>query len=146
MTNVPNHLNHSTWECKYHIVFTPKYRKKEIYGFIRRELKDVFHRLAQQKECRIEEGYLMLDHVHMLISIPPKHSVAHVLGFLKGKSSIWIAQNVANKQRNFVGHKFWARGYFVSTVGADEKTIRSYIQNQESDDKRLDSLTLFNRV
>lgn len=81
----------------------------------------------------------------MLISIPPKHSVSQVLGFIKGKSSIWIAQNIANKQRNFVGHKFWARGYFVSTVGADEKAVRSYIQNQEVEDKRLDELSLFNR-
>jgi putative transposase len=127
------------------VVFTPKYRKKELYGFIKKELRDVFHRLAKQKECMIEEGHLMPDHVHMLISIPPKHSVSTVLGFLKGKSSIWIAQNVAGKQRNFVGHKFWARGHFVSTVGADEKTIRAYIQNQEADDKRLDNLTLFNR-
>jgi len=87
----------------------------------------------------------MPDHVHMLISIPPKHSVAQILGFLKGKSSIWVAQNIANKQRNFVGHKFWARGYYVSTVGADEKTIRAYIQNQESEDKRSDDLSLFNR-
>ena len=146
MTIVSNQLNHSTWECKYHVVFTPKYRKKELYGFLRKELKDVFHRLAQQKECSIEEGYLMPDHVHMLISIPPKHSVSNILGFLKGKSSIWIAQNIANKQRNFAGHKFWARGYFVSTVGADEKTILSYIQNLETDDKRLDDLNLFNRV
>ena len=83
MSNVSNHLNHSTWECKYHVVFTPKYRKKELYGFLRKELKDVFHRLAKQKECSIEEGYLMPDHVHMLISIPPKHSVSSVLGFLK---------------------------------------------------------------
>ena len=145
MTNVPNHLNHSTWECKYHVVFTPKYRKKAIFGLIRRDLKDVFHRLALQKECVIEEGHLMPDHVHMLISIPPKHAVASILGFLKGKSSIWVAQNIDNKKQNFVGHKFWARGYFVSTVGADEKTIRHYIQNQESEDKRLDDLTLFNR-
>jgi putative transposase len=126
-------------------VFTPKYRKKELYGFLRRELKDVLHRLAKQKECLIEEGYLMPDHIHMLISIPPKHAVSHVVGFLKGKSSIWIAQNVAGKQRNFAGHKFWSRGYFVSTVGLDEKTIRTYIQNQESDDKRIDQLNLFNR-
>ena len=145
MTTVPNHLNHSTWECKYHVVFTPKYRKKALFGLIHKELKDVFHRLARQKECIIEEGHLMPDHVHMLISIPPKHAVADILGFLKGKSSIWIAQNIANKKQNFVGHKFWARGYFVSTVGADEKTIRNYIQNQESEDKRLDDLTLFNR-
>ena len=130
-------------ECKYHVVFTPKYRKKMLYGLIRKDLQAVFHRLAKQKECVIEEGFLMPDHVHMLISIPPKHSVAKVLGFLKGKSSIWVAQNIKGKQQNFVGHKFWARGYFVSTVGADEKIIRSYIQNQEQEDKRLDDL--FNR-
>ena len=140
-----NNLNHSTWECKYHIVFTPKYRKKVLYGLIRKQLKDVFHRLSQQKDCLIEEGYLMRDHVHMLISIPPKHSISGVIGFIKGKSSIWIAQNIANRQRNFAGHKFWARGYFVSTVGADEKVIKSYIQNQESSDKKLDNLDLFNR-
>ncbi|MBY0500934.1 MAG: IS200/IS605 family transposase [Alphaproteobacteria bacterium] len=145
MTTIPNHLNHSTCECKYHAVFTPKYRKKALYGLIRKELKDVFHRLARQKECVIEEGHLMTDHIHMLISISPKHSISQILGFIKGKSSIWIAQNIANKQRNFVGHKFWARGYFVSTVGADEKTIRSYIQNQEAEDKLLDELSLFNR-
>ena len=140
MSNTHNHLNHSTWECKYHVVFTPKYRKKMLYGMIRKDLQAVFHRLAKQKECVIEEGFLMPDHVHMLISIPPKHSVAKVLGFLKGKSSIWVAQNIKGKQQNFVGHKFWARGYFVSTVGADEKIIRSYIQNQEKEDKRLDEL------
>lgn len=145
MTTILNHLNHSTWDCKYHVVFTPKYRKKILYGVIRKELKEVFHRLARQKECVIEEGHLMPDHIHMLISIPPKYSVSQVLGFMKGKSSIWVAQNISNKQRNFVGHKFWARGYFVSTVGADEKIIRSYIQNQEIEDKRLDELSLFNR-
>lgn len=138
-----NHLNHCTWECKYHIVFTPKYRRKELFGFIRKELKEVFHRLARQKECKIEEGYLMPDHVHMMISIPPKHSVATIVGFLKGKSSIWIAQNIAGKQKNFVGHKFWARGYFVTTVGINEEIIRKYVQNQESEDKRIDDL--FNR-
>ncbi len=146
MTTVPNYLNHSTWECKYHVVFTPKYRKKVFYGMIRKELRDVFHRLTKQKESVIEEGHPMPDRVHMLISIPPKHSVAEILGFLKGRSSIWTAQNIANKHRNFVGHKFWARGYFVSTVGADERTIRNYIRNQESEDKRLDDLSLFNRA
>ena len=140
-----NHLNHSSWECKYHVVFTPKYRKKTIFGLIQRDLKDVFHRLAKQKECIIEDGYRMVDHVHMLISIPPKHSVSHIVGFLKGKSSIWVAQTVNNRQKNFVGQKFWARGYFVSTVGADEKVIKNYIQNQESDDKRTDQLNLFDR-
>ena len=140
MTTVINNLNHSTWDCKYHVVFTPKYRKKVLYGAIRRDLRDVLHRLAKQKECTIESGHLMPDHVHMLIAIPPKHSVAMIVGFLKGKSSIWIAQNVANKQRNFVGHKFWARGYFVSTVGANEQIIRAYIENQEKEDQRLQDL------
>ena len=143
MTIVTNNLNPSTWDCKYHVVCTPKYRKKVLYGMIRRDLRDVFHRLAKQKECVIESGHLMPDHVHMLIAIPPKHSVSTILGFLKGKSSIWMAQNVANKQRNFAGHKFWARGYFVSTVGANEQVIRAYIENQEQEDQRLE--TLFDR-
>jgi REP-associated tyrosine transposase len=140
MATVTNNLNHSTWDCKYHVVFTPKYRKKVLYGMIRRDLRDVFPRLVKQKECVIEAGHLMPDHVHMLMAIPPKHSVSNILGFLKGKSSIWIAQNIANKPRNFAGHKFWARGYFVSTVGANEKVIRAYIENQEKEDKRLDDL------
>jgi putative transposase len=142
MTQVTDQLNHSTWECKYHVVFTPKYRKKALSGPIRKELKAVFHRLAAQKSRKIEEGHLMLDHVHMLSSIPPKLAVASVVGFLKGKSSIWVAQNIAGKKQNFVGHKFWARGYDVSTVGAGEKTIRAYIRNQESEDKRLDEASL----
>jgi len=112
---------------------------------IKKERKDVFHGLALQKECKIEEGYLMSDHVHMLISIPPKHSVSSIVGFLKGKSSIWVAQNISKKQRNFVGHKFWARGYFVNTVGANEEQIRNYVQSQEKDDQRYDQLDLFNR-
>ena len=112
--------NHATWECKYHVVFIPKYRKKVIFGVIKKRLGDVFHELARRRESKIEEGHLMPDHVHMLISIPPKYSVAEVIGFMKGKSSIWIAQNVERKARNFTGHKFWARGYFVSTVGRDE--------------------------
>lgn len=112
---------------------------------IRKDLKDVFHRLAAQKSCKIEEGHLIPDHVHLLISIPPKHAVASIVGFLKGKSSIWVAQNIATKKQNFVGHKFWARGYYVLTVGADEKAVRVYIQNQESEYKRLDELSLFDR-
>ena len=99
-----NHLNHATWECKYHVVFTPKYRKKLLFGKIKRHLGQVFHDLARRKECRIEEGHLMPDHVHMLISIPPKYSVAQIIGYMKGKSSIWIAQNVERKMRNFLGH------------------------------------------
>ena len=133
-----NHLNHATWECKYHVVFTPKYRKKLLFGKIKRHLGQVFHDLARRKECRIEEGHLMPDHVHMLISIPPKYSVAQIIGYMKGKSSIWIAQNVERKMRNFLGHKFWARGYFVTTVGRDEEVIRAYIRNQELADRQLE--------
>jgi REP-associated tyrosine transposase len=142
MSQDHNHLNHATWECKYHVVFTPKYRKKALFGQIRRHLGTVFRELARRKECQIEEGHLMPDHVHMLISIPPKYSVAEVIGYLKGKSSIWIAQNVERKMRNFLGHKFWARGYFVSTVGRDEEMIRAYIKNQELADKQLDQMQL----
>jgi putative transposase len=124
------------------VVFIPKYRKKTIFGKIKKNLGVVFHDLARRRECRIEEGHLMPDHVHMLISIPPKYSVAEVVGFIKGKSSIWIAQNVERKAKNFTGHKFWARGYFVSTVGQDEETIRAYIKNQELQDRQMDQLTL----
>jgi putative transposase len=133
-------LNHSTWECKYHVVFIPKYRKKRIYGEIRRELGSIFHELARQKECKILEGHLMGDHVHMLIAIPPKYAVSQVVGFIKGKSAIAIARTFMGKKRNFVGQNFWARGYFVSTVGRDEEIVRRYIQNQEKEDQRLDRL------
>lgn len=135
-------LAHSRWECKYHVIFIPKYRKKRIFGQIRRYLGEVFHRLARQKECRIEEGHLMPDHVHMMISIPPKYSVAQVIGFIKGKSAIHIAREFAGRKRNFVGQKFWARGYFVSTVGRDETVIREYIRNQEQEEIRLEQLEL----
>ncbi len=102
MSQAQNHLNHTTWECKYHVVFTQKYREGALFGQIRRHLGTIFHDLARRKECKIEEGKLMPDHVHILISIPPKYSVAEVIGFLKGKSSIWIAQNVERKVRNFL--------------------------------------------
>ena len=135
-------LNHSRWECKYHIDFIPKYRKKRIFGQIKRYLGEVFHRLARQKECSIEEGHIMADDVHMMISIPPKYSVAQVVGFIKGKSAIHIAREFAGRKRNFVGQSFWARGYFVSTVGRDEAVIREYIRNQEQEDRRLEQLKL----
>ena len=138
-----NHLNHSTWECKYHVVFTPKYRKKTLFGRIRRDLKDVFHRLASQKGCVIEEGHLMVDHVHMMISIPPKYAVSQVVGYIKGKSAIHLARVYGERKRNFVGQHFWARGYFVSTVGRDEDVIRNYIRNQEKEDKRLEQMNLW---
>jgi len=135
-------LNHSRWECKYHVVFIPKYRKKAIFGQIRRDLGEVLKRLAQQKESQIEEGHLMPDHVHMMISIPPKYAVSQVIGYVKGKSAIHIARTYSDRKRNFVGQHFWARGYFVSTVGRDEEVIREYIRHQEAEDRRIDQLKL----
>jgi putative transposase len=136
-------LSHSKWECKYHVVFIPKYRRRVLYGQLRSHLGEVFHRLARQKESRIEEGHLMSDHVHMLISIPPKYAVCQVIGFIKGKSAIHLARVYGERQRNFTGQHFWARGYFVSTVGRDEAMIRTYIQHQEREDQRMDQLKLW---
>ena len=127
MTNYRS-LNHTKWACQYHVVFIPKYRKKAIYGELRGYLGEVLRRLAQQRESEVEEGHLLVDHVHMLLSIPPKHSVAQVIGYIKGKSAIHIAREFAGRPRNFVGQHFWARGYFVSTVGRDEQSGRTYIQ------------------
>ena len=127
MSNLYQSLSHSRWNCKYHLVFVPKYRKKVIFGEIREFLGPIFHELARQKECRIVEGYLMRDHVHMCIEIPPKHAVSSVVGFLKGKSAIAIARQFSGKHRNFNGENFWARGYAVSTVGFEEEEVRRYI-------------------
>ncbi len=118
-------LRHSAWECKYHVVFIPKCRRKTLYGQIRRELGGIFRELARQKECEIMERHLMVDHVHMLISVPPKYAVAQVMGYIKGKSAIHIARVYAGRRRNFVGQHFWARGYWVSTVGKNEAAVRS---------------------
>ena len=109
MTNYRS-LNHTKWACQYHVVFIPKYRKKAIYGELRGYLGEVLRRLAQQRESEVEEGHLLVDHVHMLLSIPPKHSVAQVIGYIKGKSAIHIAREFAGRPRNFVGQHFWARG------------------------------------
>ena len=129
-------LQHTEWECKYHIVFIPKYRRKVLYGELRKHLGEIIRRLARQKECEIEEGHLMPDHVHIMISIPPKYAVAQVMGYIKGKSAIHIARQFGGIRRNFTGQSFWARGYFVSTVGRDEEVIRQYIQHQEIEDRR----------
>jgi putative transposase len=111
-----------------------------LYGTIRQHLGEIFRRLARQRECEIEEGHLVADHVHMMISIPPKHSVSQVVGYIKGKSAIHIARQFGGRRRNFTGQHFWARGYFVSTVGRDEEVIRQYIRNQEVEDQRQDQL------
>ena len=136
-------LSHSKWECKYHVVFIPKCRRRALYEQLRRHLGEVFRDLAQHRESRILEGHLMPDHVHMLISIPPKYAVSQVIGYLKGKSAIHLARVYGGRKRNFVGQHFWARGYFVSTVGRDEATVREYIRRQEEEDKRLDELDLW---
>ena len=135
-------LRHTTWECKYHVVFIPKCRRKVLFGQLRGELGIVFRALAEEKESEIMEGHLMPDHVHMMISVPPKYSVSQVVGYLKGKSAIHIARVYAGRRKNFVGQNFWARGYWVSTVGKDEASVRRYIQEQEKEDKRLEQMNL----
>jgi len=131
-------LGHTKWDFKYHVVFIPKRRRKALFGALRKHLRKLFHELARQ----IVEGHLMSDHVHMCISIPPKYSVANVVGFIKGKSAISIARNFRGKTKNFTGENFWARGYFVTTVGLDEEMVRNYIREQESEDERYEQLSL----
>ena len=135
-------LAHTKSMCKYHVVFIPKYRKKTLFKDIRPWLINRFKELAAQKGCRIETGIggIMPDHVHMVISIPPKYSVSSVIGYIKGKSVIAIARDFEGCQRNFTGRHFWARGYFVSTVGMNEEAIKKYVENQMSEDIRLDKL------
>lgn len=136
-------LAHTRRECKCHVVFIPKFRRKVLFGFLRQDLGAVFRELALQKDCQIIEGHVMPDHVHMLISIPPKHRVSEIVGYIKGKSSIWIARNCTGRKMNFSGEHFWARGYYVSTVGRNEELIKEYIRNQEMLDKLEDKqLTL----
>ncbi|MBI5096919.1 MAG: IS200/IS605 family transposase [Nitrospirae bacterium] len=136
-------LSHSVWGCKYHVVWIPKCRRKVLYGELRKYLGQVLRELATQKESRVVEGHLMGDHVHMLISIPPKYAVAQVVGFLKGKSAIHIARTYGGQKKNFTGQNFWARGYYVSTAGRDEDSVREYIRRQEEEDRRLDQLNMF---
>ena len=126
----PESLSHTKWECKYHVVFIPKCRRKTLYHELRRHLGEVFRRLAEQKECQIEEGHLRPDHVHMMIAIPPKYAVSQVIGFIKGKSAIHLARVYGERKRNFVGQHFWARGFWVSTVVPQEQKV-SYHSDKE---------------
>ena len=142
MDNVES-LFPTKWECKYHVVFIPKCRRKTLYQQLRRHLGEVFRRLAEQKVSQIEGGHLQSDHVHMMIVIPPKYAVSQVIGYIKGKSAIHLARVYGERKRNFVGQHFWARGFWVSTVGRDEAVIREYIQKQEEEDKRQDQLNLW---
>jgi putative transposase len=127
----------------HHVVFIPKCRRKKLYLELRKHLGEVFRKLATQKESKIEEGHLLRDHVHMMIAIPPKYAVSQVIGYIKGKSAIHLARVYGEKKRNFVGQHFWARGYFVSTVGRDEEVIREYIRAQEKEDSRLEQMNLW---
>ena len=136
-------LNHTRWECKYHVVFIPKCRRKVLYKELRRHLGELFRQLAKQKESQVEEGHLMPDHVHMLMAIPPKHAVSQVIGYIKGKSAIHLARVYGERKRNFVGQQFWARGFYVSTVGREEEAVRKYIREQEEEDKRLEQMGLW---
>jgi len=133
MSDAFQSLSHSKWDCKYHVVFVPKRRRRVLFGQVRRHLGAIFHALARQKECEIVEGHLLPDHVHMCITIPPKYPVASVIGFLKGKSAIAVAR-LNGKERNFTGEHLWARGYAVSTVGFHIDQVRRYIREQEEAD------------
>lgn len=136
-------MSHTRWDCKYHVVFIPKKRKKIIYGSLRKYLGEILHELAKQKGVEILEGHLMKDHVHMCLSVPPEFAVSNVVGYLKGKSTIAIARKFRGRQRNYNGEHFWARGYFVSTVGLDEHVVREYIRHQEVSDANYEQRSLF---
>ncbi len=132
--------SHVRWYCRYHIVFVPKYRKRAIFGQLRRAMGKILRELCEQAGVELVEGHAMPDHVHLCVSIPPKYSVANTVGRLKGKSAILIHRRYLGKRRNFTGFHFWARGYCVSTVGLDEQVIRAYIRNQEEEEKRQEHL------
>ncbi len=142
MNNIQS-IRHTVWDCRYHVVWIPKWRRKVLYGQLRQYPGEVFRELMRQRESRVEEGHLRLDHVHMLVSIPPKYAVWDVVGYVKGKSAIYIARNFVSRRRNFGGEKFRARSYYVSAVGRDEAAIRAYIKKQEEEDRRLDQMNLF---
>jgi putative transposase len=134
--------SHTKWECRCHVVFISKCRRKALYEELRRDLGEVFHQLAKQKESRIQKGYLMRDHVPMLIAISPKYAVSQVIGYIKGNRAIHVERVYGERKRTFVGQHFWVREHFVSTAGRDETVIRAYIRNQEQEDQRMDQMKL----
>ena len=142
MANTRDTLSHTKWLCKYHIVFTPKYRRKAIFGQYRESIGQILRQLCNYKGVEIIEGHLMPDHVHILVSIPPKYSVSQFMGYLKGKSSLMIFDRHANLKYKFGNRHFWAEGYYVSTVGLNEATIRKYISDQEKHDIAMDRLSV----
>ena len=142
MANKGNSLAHTKWLCKYHIVFTPKYRRKVIYNQYKESIRDIIKQLCGYKGIEIIEGEIMADHIHLLLSIPPKYSVSSVMGYIKGKSALMIFDKHSNLKYKFGNRHFWAEGYYVSTVGLNENTIKKYIREQESRDIMKDKLSL----
>ena len=134
--------SHVRWYCRYHLIFVPKYRRKRIFGQLRKDIGKIIRSLCEQHGVELIEGHAMSDHVHLCLSIPPKYSIANTIGFLKGKSAIRIHREYLNQKQNFTGYHFWARGYCVSTVGLDEETVRAYIRAQEKEEQRRDQLNL----
>ena len=139
--NDDSSLSHTRWNCKYHIVFIPKYRRKEIYGKIRIDIGRIIRQLCEYKDVEIVEAHAMSDHIHMLVRIPPKISVSGFMGYLKGKSSLMIFERHANLKYKYGNRNFWAKGYFVSTVGLNTETVKEYIRNQEKEDMMQDNLS-----
>jgi len=139
----PQSLSHTKWECKYHLTWIPKFRKKELYGDLRKHIGEAIREMAHRSGSEVLEGHLMSDHVHMLVSIPPKYAVSQVVGYIKGKTAIHIARELFGRKRNFTGEEFWARGYHVSTIGRNEEAVRKYIKEQEKEDQRIDQLAMF---
>jgi len=142
MANKTNSLSHTKWMCKYHIVFSPKYRRKIIYNQYRKSLQDIIRTLCRYKGVEIIEGHTMPDHVHLVLSIPPKTSVSSFMGYLKGKSALMMFEKHANLKYKFGNRHFWAEGYYVSTVGLNEETIREYVREQEKHDQAIDKLSV----
>jgi len=142
MANQTHSLSHTKWMCKYHIVFTPKYRRKAVYNQYKESIRDILKQLCAHKGVEIIEGHLMVDHIHMLVSIPPKMSVSYFMGYIKGKSALMIFDKHANLKYLYGNRHFWAEGYYVSTVGLNEATIRKYIQEQETHDIAMDKLSV----
>jgi putative transposase len=134
-------LAHTKWLCKYHIVFCPKYRRKIIFAKLRESIRDIIKDLCKWKGVEILEGHMMIDHVHLLLSIPPKYSISQVMGYLKGKSAMMIFERHSNLKYKFGNRNFWATGYYVSTVGLNEATIAKYIREQEKHDQMMDKIT-----
>ena len=142
MKNEIKHLSHSTYRCQYHIVFAPKYRRKVIYGQLRTDIGQILRKLCEQKGVEILEANAMPDHIHMLVSVPPYLSIAQFMGYIKGKSTLMIFDRHANLKYKYGSRHFWCRGYYVDTVGRNEKVIREYIKNQTEEDYMQDQMSL----